>query len=158
MVSFFENTYVNLCDLYTIGVYIHITPIVLMVVNMARREKNEKRRGPKYPIGVAKREILLIALKHPDGIEEPYLRDQIQASLRISETKGIKKHLGELGPGLTVDKKRREGKNFLLKHEECGGENVWQPNQKLEILKQICEEIMESDDHQAQILFTQSET
>ncbi|MBE9593921.1 MAG: hypothetical protein IMF19_10645 [Proteobacteria bacterium] len=78
------------------------------------REK-EKKRGPKYPVNVAKKLILNIALDYPDGISEDDLIEKIQEELGLSNRKGIKEHLGDLGPGRVVKGNWKEGKEYLIK-------------------------------------------
>jgi hypothetical protein len=84
-----------------------------MMINMMK----EKKRGPKYSPGVGKRKILLIALNHLDGIDEKKLIDEVKEKLLFGERadRGIKAHLDDLGPGRTVERKWREGKQYLIK-------------------------------------------
>lgn len=72
-------------------------------------------RGPKFPHGVGIRKVLLIALDYPDGISEPYLIDKIQEKLSYTHRRGIKGHLGYLGPGITIKGEWKKGKQYLIK-------------------------------------------
>lgn len=78
------------------------------------REK-AKKRGPKYPVNVAKKLILNIALNYPDGISEDDLIEKIQEELGLSNRKGIKEHLSDLGLGRVVGGDWKEGKEYLIK-------------------------------------------
>jgi len=89
--------------------------LVYMMVYMVRWKKEERKRGPKYPEGEGKRRILLIVLNHSEGIVESDLIDEIKEKLQISNPRGIKGHLGDLGPGRTVERKWRKGKQYLIK-------------------------------------------
>ena len=86
-----------------------------MVIYMAKLK--EQKRGPKYPPGVGKRKVLLIALNHPDGVGEGKLIDEIKEKLSFSNkaNRVIKGHLDDLGPGRTVKGKWEEGEQLLIK-------------------------------------------
>lgn len=117
--------------------------------------KKGKRRGPKYPVGEAKKLILLIALDYSSGIEEPRLRDIIEDKTGIKEQKGIKIHLGELGPGIRIGKKHRKGKNFLIKCPPSKSqiENTWKPNK--DMIREMAKLFSDGDDF-LQFIRTQS--
>ena len=131
-----------------------------------------KKRGPKYPSGIAKRKILLIALNYPNDIGEAKLTNEINDLLYKSKAnRGIKGHLDDLGPGRTVKGKWREGKQYLIKIpskyepkkmkgklipilknqgveidiDNLPEENIWKPNPDLEIFKKIAEELLVKD-------------
>jgi hypothetical protein len=109
---------------------------------MGRKKKDEEKRGRKHPEGVTKNNILLLALEYPDGIEEPDLVEQIQNKLGITELKGIKGHLADLGegrkkPGREKINTRKGGKHYLIKVAQLGKENIWTPNPDFGIFQKM---------------------
>lgn len=87
-----------------------------------------RKQGEKSDNNVTKNRILLILCEHPEGIEEPELRDIVKDKLSISDSKGIKIHLKDL-----------EKDNYLLKKEQSGKANIWilKPSSFLEIAKKF---------------------
>ena len=143
-----------------------------MMVYMVRWKKEERKRGPKYPEGEGQRRILLIVLNHSEGIVEIDLINEIKEKLQISAPRGIKGHLGDLGPGRTVEKKWREGKQYLMKIpskfelkkmkekslenlkaqgreidiNDLPEENFWRPQSDENTFKKIVEELLGNDE------------
>jgi hypothetical protein len=77
----------------------------------------KRKQGQKYDNGHTKNQILLILCEHPEGIEEPEIRDIIKWRLRISESKGLRDHLTDL-----------ENKRLLFKNKgQVGKANKWFP-------------------------------
>ncbi len=157
-----ENWLCYYSEINSQPIYI-LNTTIYMVINMVKMK--EKKRGPKYPPGVAKRKILLIALTHPDEIGEEKLISEIIEKLSFSKKggRGIKGHLDDLGPGRTVRKKWIKGKHYLIKIPskfepkdtktklmkvlktqeieidilDLPEENVWKPNLDREIFDDI---------------------
>lgn len=114
---------------------------------MGRKKKDKEKRGRKHPEGVTKSNILLLALKYPDGIEQPDLVEQIQNELGITELKGIKGHLADLGegrkkPGRDKSNTWKEGKHYLIKAAQLGKENIWMPNPDFGIFQKMALEVL----------------
>ena len=113
---------------------------------MGRKMKDEVKRGRKHPEGFTKRNILLLAWKYPDGIEEPDLVELIRDELGITELKGIRGHLADLGEGRKISGTFREGKHYLLKEPQLGKENIWTPNPDFDIFREWARKFLYSED------------
>ncbi|MFA4955390.1 MAG: hypothetical protein WC556_00270 [Candidatus Methanoperedens sp.] len=94
------------------------------------------KQGQKYKVDYTKNKILLILCEHPEGIEEPELRDIIKLQLNISDPKGIKDHLKTL-----------EEKGFLCKKEQIGKENMW--SLRTEVFSELMKKFLDKDEQDA---------
>ena len=132
------------------NVHRYLYTIVNIIINMRRNKKDVEKRGRKYPEGATKRNILLIALKYIDGVEEPSLVAEIQDKLKIKDIKGIKGHLADLSIGRKIagrekGKTMKEGKHYLTKIEQKGKANIWSPTPHFDIFKNMVLEEFLSD-------------
>ena len=90
------------------------------------KTKKKSKPGAKYPRGYTKKRILLVVLDHLEGIQEPFLRDEIKWKLDLGDNKGIRQHL--------MDLKETE---FLDKEFELGKENIWRPKMDENTFKKL---------------------
>lgn len=130
------------------------------------------QRGPKFPRGVGKLKTLLVVLSHPDGISEGKLIDEIKEKTTIEDVRGIKGHLGDLGPGRTVKNKWKNGQHYLIKvpsryelkankeklhnilnthHipvdiENLPDENIWMPTPDFATFKEMASEFFKNEE------------
>lgn len=81
--------------------------------------------------GFTKDRIILTILNHPNGIEEPELRDLIRQKHGIKDKRGIKRHLSDL---------KQSGK--IRKEEQKGKENIWHPKQDINTFKILAKEFL----------------
>lgn len=88
---------------------------------------NTKRtRGDHYKPGEIKKEIVFYVLNHPDGIDEPTLREHFKNEFNINEAKNIKNHLKDL-----------QKNKCIKKIEKCGLANTWIIGNDVLLLKNI---------------------